>query len=185
MREHSPDRSGTEPDQEQPTPRPSRTRRKKESTELQDLGRQLTLLSREQLDRMELPEPVREAILAGKATTAHGALKRQIKYIGKLLRQTDAAPIRAALSELRGEHLAAARLHHRIEAWRDRLIAEGDAAIGLLAEEFPAADRPLLRRLVRGARQELDGGKAPRCARRIFQEIRRLLTEPPMGAPEP
>lgn len=184
MREHSPHRNGIEAEQ-QPIPRPSRTQRKKKSTELQELARQLTLLSREQLDRMEFPEPVREAILAGKATTAHGALKRQIKYIGKQLRRIDAAPIRAALSELRGSHLAAARLHHRIEAWRDRLIAEGDAAIDLLAEEFPAADRPLLRGLVRGARQELDGGKVPRCARRIFQEIRRLLTEPPMGTPDP
>jgi ribosome-associated protein len=179
MREHPPDPSGTEPDQEQPAPRPSRTGRKKESSELQDLGRQLTLLSPEQLDRLELPEAVREAVLVGKATRAHGALKRQIKYIGKLLRQMDAAPIRAALSELQGDHVAAARLHHRIEAWRDRLIAEGDAAIDLLAQEFPEADRPLLRRLVRGSREEREGGKAPRCARRIFQELRQLLTEPP------
>ncbi|CAI8740392.1 MULTISPECIES: ribosome biogenesis factor YjgA [Methylococcus] len=150
---------------------------KRTSAELLELGRELVLLPQEGLDRLALPEPVAEAVRLGRRIDAHGALKRQIKYIGKLLRQIDAGPIRDALDAMRNHGAAAARRQHRIERWRNRLIAEGDEAVDALMEEFPSADRQLLRKLVRGAREERARAKPPRHARQLFQEIRRLLAE--------
>ncbi|MDF9391347.1 MULTISPECIES: ribosome biogenesis factor YjgA [Methylococcus] len=150
---------------------------KRESAELLELGRELLLLPQEGLDRLALPEPVAEAVRLGRRIDAHGALKRQIKYIGKLLRQIDAGPIRDVLDAMKSDSTAAARRQHLIERWRDRLIAEGDQAVDALMGEFPGADRQLFRKLVRGAREERMRAKPPRHARQLFQEIRRLLAE--------
>ncbi|QXP82875.1 ribosome biogenesis factor YjgA [Methylococcus sp. ANG] len=157
--------------------RRSHAKMKRESAELLELGRELVLLPRESLDRLTLPEPVAEAVRLGRTISAHGALKRQIKYIGKLLRQIDADPIRGALDDIKSDSATAARRQHCIERWRDRLIAEGDEAVNALMGEFPGADRQLLRKLVRGAREERDQAKPPRHARQLFQEIRRLLAD--------
>ena len=75
----------------------SKTRRKKQATELQDVGAELVKLSPEQLVRMELPEALREAILECKRLTKHEAIRRQKQYIGKIMRNIDAAPIAAQI----------------------------------------------------------------------------------------
>ncbi|MEW6038592.1 MAG: ribosome biogenesis factor YjgA [Pseudomonadota bacterium] len=162
--------------------RRSHAKMKRESAVLLELGRELVLLPQETLNRLTLPEQVAEAVRLGRTISAHGALKRQIKYIGKLLRQIDSGPIRSALDDIKSDSVEAARRQHRIERWRDRLIAEGDEGVNALAGEFPGADRQLLRKLVRGAREEREQAKPPRHARQLFQEIRRLLAdaaEPP------
>jgi ribosome-associated protein len=155
--------------------RRSHAKMKRESAELLELGRELVLLPQDKLDWLALPEQVAEAVRLGRTISAHGALKRQIKYIGKLLRQIDAGPIRSALDDIKSDSAAAARRQHRIEQWRDRLIAEGDEAVNALVGEFPGADRQLFRKLVRGAREEREQAKSPRHARQLFQEIRHLL----------
>jgi len=92
---------------------PSKSSRKRESNALQDLGEELMRLSRQQLEDLDLPENLLEAVRVGQSITAHGGLLRQRKYIGKILRSLDSGPIREGLSALRGETAALIRLQHQ------------------------------------------------------------------------
>ncbi len=154
---------------------PSKSSRKRESSVLQDLGETLMALSSEQLQRLELPESLREAVLLGQSITAHGGLQRQRKFIGKLLRQIDAEPIKAGLAALKGESAELVRLQHQCERWRDRMLAEGDGVVNALVAEYPAAERQKLRQLVRDAQHESQTGQPPRSARRLYRYLRELL----------
>jgi ribosome-associated protein len=161
-------------DEEGP-PRPSKSQLKRDSTDLQDLGATLIGLSRDQLAKLDLPEELLQAVLAGQSLKHDGSLKRQRKFIGKLLRQTDPEPIRAGLAEFTRVSAAAARSLHRIEAWRDRILAEGDPAINELMVEHPQAERPKLRQLADAARRERERGEPPRSARLLFKYLRELF----------
>ena len=112
-----------------------------------------------------MPEDLREALVACRAIHARGGRKRQLQYIGKLMRAIDTSTIRQALEGLAGKDRAEAAELHRLERWRERLIAEGDSA---LAE---------LRQLVMKARKEQDAGQAPAAARALFRALRELMAE--------
>lgn len=154
---------------------PSKSSRKRVSHGLQDLGEELMALSRQQLEALDLPENLLEAVLVGQGINAHGGLLRQRKYIGKILRTLDSGPIREGLQALRGETVAQIRLQHQSEAWRDRMLAEGDAAVNGFVGDFPSADRQKLRQLVRDARKEKEREAPPKSARLLFKEIRLVL----------
>ena len=155
--------------------RVSKSRRKRDSRDLQVLGSELTDLPQEQLESLPLPEQLLEAITAARTINRHGARKRQIKYIGGLLRALDIEPIRTALEEIHGQSARAAAQHHRIERWRDRLLAEGDEALTALVNVYPAADRQRIRQLIRTAQREAAAAKAPQAARSLFRVLRDLL----------
>ena len=161
---------------ESPQP-PSKSQRKREAHALEELGTHLLQLPAEQLARLELPEELLAALRLGQTLRHDGSLKRQRKYIGKLLRQLDADPIQARLDELTASSVANTRALHRIEAWRDRLLAEGDPALGALLAEHPAGDRPKLRRLIEMAREERLRAQPPRAARLLFKYLRELIAE--------
>ena len=153
----------------------SRTQLKKQMTELQDLGAELTLLNSEQLAEIALPESLQEAVLAAKSMTRFEARRRQLQYIGRLMRQVDPGPIRAHLERWKAssrEHTA--RLH-QLERWRERLLAD-DAALGEFAREHPC-DVQQLRTLVRNARREREANAPPRSYRGLFQLLRQLLAQ--------
>lgn len=154
--------------------RPSRSQLKREAEALQDLGLALVELPQAKLDRVELPEKLREAIDLARRITAHGGRRRQLQYIGKLMRTLDAEPIRAQLEAMQQADRRAAQRFHLLEALRDRLIAEGDDALGELLERYPQADRQHLRQLVRQAQQERDKHKPPASARSLFRYLREL-----------
>ena len=157
-----------EPDQ------PSKTQRKREAEALQKLGERLVALNAEQLAGMPLDDTLREAVLEARRIRQHGGRRRQLQYIGKLMRGVDCEPIRAALERLDARsHAAAARLH-RLESLREQLLASGDAALGEVLERYPAADRQHLRQLVRGARREQAQGRPPRLYRQLFRYLREL-----------
>lgn len=155
---------------------PSKSRRKRESSALQDLGQELLDLPAERLASLNLPENLFEAVRVGQTISAHGGLKRQRKFIGKLLRNLDAQPIRDALAAIRGEGVEQARRLHQCERWRDTMLAEGDEVVNSFVGSFPDADRQKLRRLVRDARLEREQARPPRAARLLFRYIRELLT---------
>ncbi|MGD8379810.1 MAG: ribosome biogenesis factor YjgA [Gammaproteobacteria bacterium] len=153
---------------------PSRSQLKREAEALQRLGEELITLPAAQLARVPMPEMLESAVLAARDMRKRGALKRQRQYIGRVMREIDAAPVIEALERIRGEsELSKARLH-RAEAWRDRLLAEGDAALGTLLAEHPGADRQHLRRLVREARAEASRDAPPRHARELFRYLMTL-----------
>jgi ribosome-associated protein len=152
---------------------PSRTQLKKQMAELQELGAELTQLNFEQLAAMALPEPLQDAVLAAQRMTRFEARRRQLQYIGRLMRHVDPGPIRAHLERGKAssrEHTA--RLHH-LERWRERLLAD-DAALTELAREHPC-DLQRLRALVRNARREREAHAPPRSYRALFQALREIV----------
>lgn len=153
---------------------PSKSQKKREALELQDLGAELVKLPPAQLAELDLPEKLVDAIELARRITSHGAAKRQRQYIGGLLRDVDATPIRALLEKLRGADRASKARFQENERWRDRLIAEGDTALAEFLARRPEADRQHLRRLVRDAALEASQGRPPRHARELFRYLQSL-----------
>lgn len=155
---------------------PSKTQRKKDMHELQALGAELVELNEDQLASIELPERLLDAVQEARRIRKHEARRRQLQYIGKIMRDVDPDPIRERLNAYKAvsrEHTA--RLH-RIERWRDRLLADEEAMTELL-REHPGADAARLRLLVRNAARERDAGQPPRSYRALFKALGELLAE--------
>ena len=144
---------------------------------LQHLGESLVVLDDRRLAELArelaLPERLVDAIRDARTMTAWGARKRQLQYIGKLMREVDAEPIRKRL--LLAEHArdADAARQHALEQWRDRLLAE-PATLDRLAAEFPQLDRPRFKALIQRAREERERGAPPRAFRELFRELKML-----------
>jgi len=138
--------------------------------ELQDLGTALVELRADQLTRIELPANLAEAVRAARTITKHEARRRQLQYIGRLMRDIDPEPIRAQLDLLQGVGREARARQHWAEQWRERLVAE-DAAMAGLVQERPAAARERLAGLVRDARRERDVNRPPRASRELFRAL--------------
>lgn len=151
----------------------SKTRLKEAMHELQDLGSELVELSRDQLKRINLPEDLHEAILDWHRFSKHEAKRRQLQYIGKLMRNADPEPIRAGLALLRGESAAETARMHRLERLRERLL-EDEKTLHEIVEAWPAADLTHLRQLRRNALKEKEGNKPPKSYRAIFQVFKAL-----------
>ena len=154
--------------------KPSKTQRKKAVHELQDLGEELVGLSGDRLASLDLPERLLDAVMEARRITSHEARRRQLQYIGKIMRAVDAQPIRASLDGWRAQSGRGVAEHKLVEAWRDRLLTD-DAALMELAAEYPAADVTNLRSLVQAAARERAAGQPPRSYRALFQALRALI----------
>ena len=157
--------------------RPSKGARKRASQELQDLGEELIDLPDALLETLPLPENLRDAVLAARRFTSHGAQLRQRQYIGKLMRKIDTDEIRVALAAHRQREHAATRQFQRLEQWRERLLTDPSALTELLAA-CPQADRSIVQRLTASAREEARHGSPPRSARELFHYLREILIGP-------
>lgn len=155
----------------------SRTRLKKEATALQKMGERLVRLSDDQLNRMELPQALLEAIRTVRTITSRGARRRQMQYIGTLMRKVDAEPIEQALLEIEQGDYRQARTFQRIEAWRDRLVGGDDDLIDEIVDALPEASRQRLGQLVRSARKEKEKNAPPKSARNLFRYLKALSTD--------
>lgn len=153
--------------------RPSKSQKKRDSLALQDLGGELVGLSPVQLARIEMPDTLRLAVRDAQRITSNGAKRRQMQYIGRLMREADAAPIRAALDEIRGASVAAKAREQRLERLRARLI-ENEQALADITIAFASADLQQLRQLRRNALKEQEAGNPPRAFREIFRLLREL-----------
>jgi ribosome-associated protein len=154
---------------------PSKSQRKRDAQALQDLGELIVDLPGARFAQLRLPDALHEAVRAARAIAQRGARKRQLQYIGKLMRSIDVAPIRQQLETFTTADRAVTQRQHQIEEWRDRLLAEGDTALDELMQRHPAADRQHLRQLVRNALRERQANQAPRSQRLMFQYLRELL----------
>ena len=160
---------------------PSKTQRKKDMHALQDLGAELVALTDQQLASIDLPERLHDAVQDARRMTKFEAKRRQMQYIGRLMREVDAAPIRAQLAEVEGHSAQANARHRRLEAWRERLVGD-DGALTAFAAEHPGADLQLLRTLIRNARKESAEGKPPRAYRELFRVLKEIAASiPPQG----
>ena len=139
--------------------------------ELQALGVALTRLPESQLRSIEIPAELREALLEAKRIKSHEAKRRQLQYVGRLMRDVDPAPIRSRLAEIEGHGARATARHRLLEAWRERLLAD-DEALTAFAAEHPGADLQALRASIRNARKEQKEGKPPRAYRELFRVLK-------------
>jgi len=155
------------------TGRPSKTKQKEAMHELRDLGAELVELSVGQLKRINVPETIFDAVRECQKITAHGARRRQVAYLGKLMRGVDDEPIRAGLAMLRGESSAETARLHRLERFRVRLL-EDEAVLAEIAALWPAVDLQHLRTLRRNALKEKENNKPPKNFRAIFQVLQEL-----------
>ncbi len=155
---------------------PSKTKIKKQMHELRDLGKELTELSKDQVNQLDIPDTLRDAIREMKNINSFGAQRRQIQYIGKLMRNVDPAPIIAKLDAWKGKSQNHTAYMHQLERWRDRLL-ENDSALTEFLAAYPQADAQRLRSLIRNALKERELQKPPKNYREIFQVLRDLLPE--------
>jgi len=153
--------------------KPSKSALKREMTDLQALGAELVELSKDQLKKVDLPDDLREAVRDAQRFTQHEAHRRQLQYIGKLMRNIDAEPIRAALDEIKGLSAAATARMHALERLRTRFL-EDEKVIGEIAAAHPDADLQHLRQLRRNALKEQELNKPPRAFRELFRVLREL-----------
>lgn len=150
----------------------SKSQRKRDSTALQGLAAELAKLSQNQLESLDLPKELFDAVVRATAIKKGGARKRQIKYTGGLLRKMEVEPILEGLNRLKSTSVEGRRRHHRIEKWRDQLLTEGDTALAGLLTEFPSIDRQRIRQLIRDAQQQDSAGKPPTARRGLYQYLR-------------
>ena len=149
----------------------SKTKKKRAVEELQKLGAALVALAPGQLAALALPEELLAAVREAQRIASHEARRRQVQYIGKLMRAIDPEPVRAALAELAGRSAAARARQRRLEQWRERLIGD-DAALTQFVSEHAGADLQALRALIRNARSEITEGRPPRAQRELFRFLR-------------
>ncbi|HZX78772.1 ribosome biogenesis factor YjgA [Lysobacter sp.] len=157
---------------------PSRSQNRREALEVLALGEKLVSLSEAQLAKLPVPDSLLPHIRDCKRITAHIAHKRQLAYLAKQMRREDDEVLEAIRDAL-DEHGETARREvaamHRVEAWRERLLDDGDAALAQLLDEHPTADRQHLRALVRNALDERHKNKPPRAFRELYRELRELI----------
>jgi len=167
----------------------SRTDLKRESTELQKLGEALLTLRTDLLERLPLSDKFKDAIVEAKRITNFEGKRRQMQYIGKLMRKlevTEVEAVRAAIDEQANGSAADNLALHQAEVWRDRLISQDDAA-GRWIELYPLTDTQQLRALVRQARKDAVPEKPGAAVRhgRAYRDIFQLVRETLMAIPEP
>jgi ribosome-associated protein len=152
----------------------SKSQAKREMLALQELGEKLVELPLSQINKIEMDQDLREAILFARTMKKGGAWRRQLQYIGTLMRDVDPEPIREALEAIsRGRNLEA-RLFQKLERWRDELIGGNEELVEEIVGHFPDADRQQLRRLVLNARKEKEANKPPKSSRALFRYLREL-----------
>lgn len=157
--------------------KPSKSARKRELAALQELAEHMAALSDSELQRLGVDESLRLEIEKVRSIRPSGARNRQVKHCVKYMDSQDLTAVRSYLVNQHSQRIAANRLLHEIERWRDRLIEEGDAALELLLENQKIPDRQHLRRLSRDAAREKDSGKPAGAARKLFRYLRDVLTE--------
>jgi len=153
---------------------PSKTRRKQEMHARQALGERLAELPGSRLDALRLPETLHAAILEYRRFSKWEAKRRQMQYIGRLMREIDVAPIEDQLEAWSRTSREAVAGFHDTEAWRDQILAD-DGALDRFIAAHPRADRAPLAELAAKARAERGAGRPPASARLLFRALARVI----------
>ena len=154
----------------------SKSEIKRDAEDLKQLGEKLVNLTKANLTKVPLDDSLKDAIELAQRLQKE-ARRRQLQYIGKLLRSIDAEPIREALEKIENKHNQQQAMLHKLEILRDELIAKGDTALTDLLNEHPSADRQHLRNLIRAAQKEKEQNKPSKAYREIYQILRALILE--------
>ncbi len=167
---------------------PSKSMLKRDAHDLQELGKQLVSMPDSRLKSIEMPERLRDALDAYKTTRSHEGKRRQLQYVGKVMRLIDAEPLREAVAEFQLGHARNALQLHQAERWRAELLQEDKDVLTAWVSEFPGGDMQQLRALIRNARK--DAAAAPekrngRAYRELFQYIKEAMSDEPPRESEP
>ena len=149
----------------------SKSQLKREMLALQELGEQLIHLSDKDLAKLELPENILEALKTAQNIKKHGARKRQIQYIGRLMREIDAQPIVDFLDLRKSNKQQLSAEFKQIEQWRDRLLAQDNQALDELFSNYPTLDKQYIRTLIRNALIQSKQAKTPKASRALFKYL--------------
>ena len=149
----------------------SKTQKKKEAESLQELGEKLLKLSAEQINNIDLPDEIYDAVRFAKTIKSHGARRRQMQYIGTLMRKIDPEPIQDAIRNIEDGDYKKALAFKETERWRDELIAGNKDLMEEILEQCPDAERQQLTQLVRNATKERENNKTPKAARALFRYL--------------
>lgn len=152
----------------------SRTQQKKADHAQQKIGERLVELSVEQLEHVEMPDELKDAVLLARKTTQHGARRRQVKYIGALLRRVDVTPIEAALDVFAQGDYKKALAFKQLESWRDQLRAGNLELINEILATCPHAQRQQLTQLARNAKKEFEGNKGSKSSKALFRYLKEV-----------
>ena len=167
---------------------PSRSQKRREALDVLALAERLVELPDGQLAAVALPDDLRELVRDSRRITAQIARKRQLQFLAKAMRREEddiLDAIRSVLDKDRDQSRRETAELHRLESWRERLLEGGDEALAELLDEYPDADRQLLRQLVRNARLEREKQRPPRAFRELFQLVRALVAEEGESADAP
>ena len=155
-------------------PEVSKSQRKRDMHALQALGKTLIELPQEKLAKMDLPEPLRDAVMEARRISARGALRRQLQYVGRLMRDVDADRIRSQVEVIEAGSARNTAILHRSERWRTELLEDADA-MSRFVSTFPEADTQHLRTLIRNAKREKAEEKPPRSFRQLLRDVRETM----------
>ena len=155
---------------------PSKSQRKRDADAAQKLGTRLIELKESELQALDLPETLLDALLLAKRINSRGGLARQRQFIGKLMRDIDLTAIETALAEKSRTAQFASEKHKRVEAWRTRLLTGGPSELDELVKWCPAADRKAIQNLINKATsQRVDPGSREAASRELFRTLRGLF----------
>ena len=161
-------------DQAEIPERPSKSQRKRDMAALQDIGAELVMLSADHLAQIELPERLLTAVVDARRISNFEGRRRQMQFIGKLMREIDPSPIRARLDLLSGATRESVTQQRLVERWRERLLAEDDA-LTLFAAEYVGCDLQHLRSLIASVKRDRTLNRTPKNYREIFRTIREIV----------
>jgi len=154
--------------------RPSKSQLKRDMEALQELGVALVELPKDALKRMPMTEDLSDAVHEARRITDHEGKRRQLQYVGRMMRgltEAETAALRTALDEYRGVNKAATARLHWVERTREKLLAN-DEALTEFIRQYPAADPQEARTLIRNARREAQQDRPPKYFRELFQWIK-------------
>lgn len=152
----------------------SKSEIKRDAEMLKQLGEKLVNLTKANLEKIPLPENILDAIELAQRVQKE-AKRRQLQYIGKLLRQIDTNEIQESLSKLKNNHHQQQDLLHKLELLRADLLEKGDSVLNDVINKYPMADRQHLRNLIRTAQKERMDNKPQKAYREIFQYLKELI----------
>lgn len=153
---------------------PSKSQRKRDARALFELCLDLVAMSTRQLTALPIETDLRQAIDFAQSIKSHVARKRQVQFIAKIMRSRDVLAIREAQAAQELEARQLTLRHNRAEAWRDKLLTDGDEALTELLRQMETFDIQALRHLVRNARKESERGKPPSSSRKLFRLLREM-----------
>lgn len=151
---------------------PSKSQLKRESEALQKLGEELLSLRTSDLDSMDLPNELNEAVRTARRIQSRGGLKRQRQFIGKIMRQIDSESIEKQLAIIKHKHDTNTAAFRKVEQWRDRLLDNDNSALTEIINSHPDIDRQHINQLIRQAIREQAQDKPPASARKLFKYLR-------------